>query len=346
MAPDALETMTEKACASIRYRLRKEILGERPQVSDYLDEILEDRRVRYVLSWPREDGYIGEVFHGGWIPEEKRKYSTTGAESGLRFLAEMGIPRTYPAVERGLQALLRENWNAGKSSWNIWAPGAGLYGDDYIRAVVFAYYGVEEPDFVGTEIERALDRFDDVLYIRSFAEITGRYRDKLYYSKGIALPDIYHLKLLAFTQSWRNSQTVDGVAKAVEHLFRLSPIPGIYVKYRSQLIAPAAIFPRDLGKSLQDCSGKDWFPRLHTMELFARIGIVKRIPQLTWQAGELKALLEAGDGPFGTKPTDSSFRKWSVYTGLALENDWKGERWKYDLTFRALLILKYADLLR
>jgi hypothetical protein len=346
MSPGVPDTLAENACASIRYRLRKEVLGESPHVSDYLDEILEDRRVRYVMSWPRADGFVGEVFHGGWIPAEKRKYSTTGAESGLRFLAEMGVPETYPAVERGLQALLRENWNAGRSSWNSWAPGAGLYGDDYLRAVVFAYYGVEGHGFVGTEIEGALDRFDEVLQIRSFDEITGRYRDKLYFSKGIALPDIYHLRLLAFTRSWRSRENVDRVAEAVGHLISLSPMPGIYVKYRSQLIAPAAIFPRDLDRSLHDFRDKDWFPWLHTMELFARMGIVKRIPQLARQAGDLKAMLETGDGPFCRKPADNSFRKWSVYTGLALEEDWKGGKWKYDLTFRTLLILKYADLLR
>ena len=345
MSPGPLDMLAKNACASIRYRVKEEILGESPQVSDYLEEILQDRRVRYVLSWPREDGYVGDVFHGGWIPAEKRKYSSTGAESGLRFLAEMGIPKSYPVVERGLRALLRKNWNVGKSSWNSWAPGVGLYGDDYIRSVVFAYYGLEDTDFTGTEIERALDRFNDVLQINSFDEITGRYRDKLYFSKGIALPDIYHLKLLAFTRSWRNSETVDSVAKAVGHLIDLSPLPGIYVKYQSHLIAPAAIFPRHLGKSPHDFDGKDWFPWLHTMELFARTGIVKRIPLLTRQAGELKAMLEAGDGLFGMKPADNSFRKWSVYSGLALEDDWKGAKWKYDLTFRTLLILKYADLL-
>jgi hypothetical protein len=257
----------------------------------------------------------------------------------------MGMPRTFPAVARGLQALLQKNWNAGKSSWNSWAPGAGLYGDDYIRAVVFAYYGVEDLDFIETEIESAIDRFDDVLQIRSFDEITGRHHGRLYFSKGIALPDIYHLKLLALTRCWRNGEAVDSVAKAVEHLIRLSPIPDIYVKYRSHLIAPATIFPRDLGKSLYDCGDKDWFPWLHTLELFARAGIIKRVPQLTRRACELKTMLETGDGPFRVKPADNSFRKWSVYTGLALEDDWKGEKWKYDLTFRTLLILKYADLL-
>ena len=122
MGPEAIATLKENACASIRYRVRREILEERPRASDFLDEILMDRRVQYVLGWQREDGYLGEVFHGGWIPATRRKYSASGAESGLRFLAEMGLPRTFPAVERGLQALLGDGWNRGTTAWNACEP--------------------------------------------------------------------------------------------------------------------------------------------------------------------------------------------------------------------------------
>jgi hypothetical protein len=346
MGTDALTTLKENACASIRYRVRKEILGERSPAPVFLDDILADGRVRYVLGWQRADGYLGEVFHGGWIPEEKRKFSATGAESGLRFLAEMGLPATHPAVEKGLHALLQPGWNAGKTSWNTYAPEIGLFGDDYIRAVVFAYYGLENHNFSRIEVERALDRFRDVLQVRSLDEITGTYRDKRYFAGAAVLPDIYHLRLLAFTYGWRNSGTTELVARAVRRLTELSPVPAIYVKYRSRLIAPAAIYPRDLGKSLQEFGGSDWFPWLHTMELLARTGIVGRVPALKRQALELRALLEADAGPFATKPDERGFRKWSVYTGLALEEEWKSGKWKNDLTFRALLILKYAGLLR
>jgi hypothetical protein len=102
------------------------------------------------------------------------------------------------------------------------------------------------------------------------------------------------------------------------------------------------LFPRDFLKSLKDFTSRDWFPWFHTFELFARLGVVRDIPQLLSQLDELKAILKQGEGFFKIKPNDYSFNKWSVYIGLALENDWKNERWMYDLTFRSLLILKYV----
>ena len=81
------------------------------------------------------------------------------------------------------------------------------------------------------------------------------------------------------------------------------------------------------------------------MELFARMGMVKKIPVLLQQVNELKEILGEGDGFFPFKPYGHSFDKWSVYIGLALEDSWKSDRWKYDLTFRVLLILKYAGML-
>lgn len=75
------------------------------------------------------------------------------------------------------------------------------------------------------------------------------------------------------------------------------------------------------------------------------MGIVKIVPSLLRQANELKGMLDEGDGIFPIRPHEGYFKAWSVYSGLALEDSWKDNRWKYDMTFRSLLILKYAGLL-
>ena len=68
------------------------------------------------------------------------------------------------------------------------------------------------------------------------------------------------------------------------------------------------------------------------------MGIVKEIPELKKQAEQLKDLLDEGDGFFIHNFKEEYFNGWSIYHGLALENDWKQGR-EYDLTFRALLML-------
>jgi hypothetical protein len=345
MNNDVVQTLTEKACAPIRFRMKKEVLEESPDINNYLGEIMNDERVKYAFKWQQPDGYLGQSFHGGLIPEEKRKYSGTGAEGALRFLSEMGIPQTYPVVEKGLTALLRDNWNPDRWKWStIYQPELGLFGADNVRAVVFSYYGIEEHEFIQTEIKRALGYVNNITTISSVEDITGTYQKKLYFSKGIPLPDIYNLKLLAFTKSWRNGENIDAVAKPIGHFIDLSPLPQIYIKAGSQLVAPATIFPHDMKKSLHEFQPQDWFFWFHNMELFARLGVVKKVPALLQRVNELKEMLASGKGFFPVKPYSRPFEQWSVYTGLALEDSWRNDRWKYDLTFRSLLILKYAGL--
>ncbi|HYE80967.1 MAG TPA: hypothetical protein VEG39_02240 [Clostridia bacterium] len=342
MYNEVIKQLMEYSCPSIKYRIKKEILEEDSDMDQSQYEILQDSRVQYVFSWQNNDGYIGEVFHGGWIPQEKRKYSTTGAESALRFLREMGLSKEHEFIRRGLEALLREGWNKGSSKWNSYIPEIGLHGEDYIRSVVFSYYGIEDYDFIQTEIQRALEVLIRSEDIRNFDDITGVYKNKSFYNSAVVLPEIYHLRLLAFTYGWRNKESVGKVKECIEHLISLSPIPDIYIKYKSQLIAPAMLFPRDLSKRLSDFMDRDWFQWFHTFDLFARLGVVKDIPQLLDQLNELKAILQQGEGFFRIKPDDYGFKKWGCYTGLALEKDWKNDRWMYDMTFRSLLILKYA----
>jgi uncharacterized protein YdeI (YjbR/CyaY-like superfamily) len=71
MNNEVIKTLTEKACASIRFRTMKEIMEEGPDIRNYLDEILDDKRVRYVFTWQKANGYLGQNFHAGWIPYVK-----------------------------------------------------------------------------------------------------------------------------------------------------------------------------------------------------------------------------------------------------------------------------------
>jgi hypothetical protein len=345
MFEQTINILRFQACPAIRYRIEKELLNLPVPDSIRETEISSDERVKEVFSWQNPDGYFGEVFHGGWVPRENRKYSSTGAETGLRFLSEMGVSASNTRVKRALEVLLRDGWNRGYTKWNIFAPEVGLQGEDYIRATVFSYFGIEDTPFTTFEVTRALSLLDRFSTVKALNEIVLTYRGKSVYRNGTVLPEIYHIRLLAFTHSWRNEETVKRVVKAVENLCVLSPLSDVYIRYRSQLIAPARIYPRDLTRPLSSFTDRDWFPWFHTFELLARLGVIRSIPCFSSQLDELVGLLRLGKGYFPIKPKAAYFRKWSVYTGLALEKDWRAEKWKNDLTFRSLLILKYAGVL-
>ena len=83
-----------------------------------------------------------------------------------------------------------------------------------------------------------------------------------------------------------------------------------------------------------------WFEE---MELLSRLGVVESVPELRAQATWLAEVLRANEGRFARPVARDHFTKWSAYTGLALEKDWKSEtRRVSDLTFRSLLILHYS----
>jgi hypothetical protein len=132
--------------------------------------------VQYAFSWQKEDGFLGHAFHAGWIPEVKMKYLITGAEGALRFLSEMAVPCTFPVVDKCLEELLRDHWNPDRWKWSsVFEPTIGLFGADNVRAIVFSYFGIEDHDFILTEIQRALGYVTAVKDIASIEKITRTY---------------------------------------------------------------------------------------------------------------------------------------------------------------------------
>jgi len=176
--------------------------------------------------------------------------------------------------------------------------------------------------------------------IETTADLFETYRGRLVFRQGIAWPNIYHLRLLAWTRGWRTPENRAVVAESVRRLVRLSPIPAGSVRFKSRLVAPASFCMDDFCPDLAALDSAHWMMWFHRMELLARLGVARCIPELESQAAALMKILASGYGQFTLKLEQTYFRKWGAYTGLALENDWKDpQRRQNDLTFRSLLIL-------
>jgi hypothetical protein len=149
------------------------------------------------------------------------------------------------------------------------------------------------------------------------------------------------VRLLAFSQGWRTPENRHVVTEAVARLVAWAPLPQVYLRHRSRLVAPASFALRDLNPDILQLDDAGWMIWFHRMEMLARLGVVHHVPQLRAQVTQLQQILV---GDKFTKPLSHSyFRKWGAYTGLMLETDWRrAERREYDLTFRSLLILLYA----
>ncbi len=334
MIPEILEN----ACPSIQYRVRREILHE-PPGSECMHalqcQIEEDPAVQEIFGWQQPDGWLGWDFHG-----------SRGTEAGIRWLCEKGLDAGHPVLARALQALedhperlSRGIGKVGRILDQNWLGGSQL-----IRAAVLAYAGVEDRPFVQEQIQVGLDGFRAVLEVAAPEDLYELYRGKRVFRPGVRWPSIYHLRLLAWTQSWRTAENEGLLVEAIQRLVGWSPLPAIYARYRSQIVAPASFCMDDFNADLPGLDSVGWMMWFHRMELLARLGVVPKVVELGRQAGELAEMLAADGGRFTRALASPYFRHWGAYTGLMLEKDWKDARRRvYDLTFRSELIVHYSE---
>ena len=284
--------------------------------------------------WQQADGWLGGNFHG-----------KTGIEAGIRILCEKGVQRRQPVLAEALEALEKygERLDEGIGKVGKILDEKGFGGSLMIRATVFAYAGVENKPFLQAQIRKALDEFKAVPSTNSLENIVEMYRGKLVFKPDVQWPSIYHLRLLAFTYSWRTIENQKLVAEGVKRLIKLSPLPNISVRSKSQLIAPASFCMHDFNPEMGLMDDAHWMMWFHRMECLARLGVINAVPELQGQVDALESLLDT-DGYFTKKLSHSYFTKWGGYTGLRLELNWRTpEHRVYDLTFRSLLILHYAN---
>lgn len=332
---ELINYLLEEGCPSIKYRVKKEIYDEVD--NNLYQQILDDQEVRKIISMQNETGWIDEDFH-----------SEKGVETAARVFFEKGLENDYPAYKKMLNELEQRDDtydNGCLSRVGKILDKKGFGGSELMRAVVFAYAGLENKLLVKKQIEETLDCFRYLTTISSVNEVTEQYKNKLVFSEGAKWPSIYHIRLLAYTESWRNDKNKKMIIDSIKKLIQLSPIPDISVLENHQLISAASFCMHNFNPNINKLKDKEWMMWFHRMELLSRLGLVTEIKELKQQVETIIKLLKESDGLFSKKINHLYFRKWSPYTGLALEKDWRSPKRRVsDLSFRVLLIIFYSGL--
>lgn len=335
---EAIDHLLSGACPSIQYRVRSEVLREPASTREMVrlqEQILQDDTVKKIISSQQPDGWLGTCFH-----------HDGGAEIGIRLLREKGVDQNHAVIVKALEAMSGSDETFARELFKVGRilDQKGLGGSYLIRAVVFAYAGMEDRPFVQEQIEMALEVFGAVTTVESVSEVVEEYRGRLVFRPDAKWPSIYHLRLLAFTRSWRTPHNREMIGKSIRQLVKISPIPNIHLRHKSQLIAPCAAFMDNFNPHISSLGAKGWMMWFHRMELLARLGVVELVPELCAQVNSLAEMLTAGGGRFAERMSHPYFTKWTAYSGLALEKDWKSPaRRVFDLTFRSALILHYSQ---
>ena len=127
-----ISELLERACPSIKYRIRWEILNESrstPLMREIQKQILDDEIVKEVISWQQPDGWLAWNFH-----------SYQSMELGIRLLCEKGVDSSHPVLSNGLQALSRETNRLDRGIGKVGRilDTTGLGGPLTIGATIFA----------------------------------------------------------------------------------------------------------------------------------------------------------------------------------------------------------------
>jgi hypothetical protein len=198
-----------------------------------------------------------------------------------------------------------------------------------------------------------------VLEVDSVLDITRPIQKgkKLVFKDYEKWPCRYHLDILAHTGSWKNENNIKIIADSVIKLMKtdrpelFNLIPQTYI---DNPVSTLGAFPAQ-GLSVM-CRGIYPFPVTHPngteldynlalIEWFARCGIVPHVPALQKAVNEIMDYVDDNGICHIPVKYNDLFKGWGPYGGLQLEVDWRSKtRRACDITFRALLILHYANL--
>lgn len=219
---EIIDFILKNGSPNLKYRTKKEILGkscDTDNMKKLQKQILELPKVKKAFSVQKENGFLGNVLHGGYFD---------GFDSTVMLLKNNGVEISNPSLQRAKECLL--NWrNYEKDHFykgGNYMDEHGRGGFKAIIAELLVELGCDEDNLmVQEQIKSALDNFKGALLHESLDDFTRQCKfqgkDCRYYIKGCKFPAANHIKILERTISWRNKENLDMVKKSYEHCKRL-----------------------------------------------------------------------------------------------------------------------------
>lgn len=213
-----IDFLLENAGASIKYRVKKEILNiptDCEEMQKLQSEILNLSKVKKAFACQRDDGFIGSVLHGVYFD---------GFDSTVNLLKRYGVEITNPNMQRAKECLI--NWRDYERDHFYKAGNAmdehGRGGFRTILADTLVELGADESlPQIQEQINNALNAFRGAMNytcVDDFSKkATMRGVPCRYYIKGATFPASNHISILEKTFSWRTAENLAMVEKSYWH---------------------------------------------------------------------------------------------------------------------------------
>ena len=318
--------------SAIKLRTATEINGEKlgdKQRSELVKQIYEGRTMQQVLSWQGEDGFFGDRMH---TPVSNGKQWS--CEGCIRYLFEMGLSMKEEPLEKAMTSLRKPDWYKELNGNN--SVASREFGFEIIRAALFAQAGLVEYEFVRYWTAMSLNAFRILAEAESMEEIITTYRGKKVFREGKSLPNIYHMRMLAYTDIWRSKTNLGMLGAAYEKFYAWLPLPPIYIKANTQLVAPAFTIAQPYNKDFNEQEAFYW---LQFYELTVRMGMLTtKSPFYIHFLHLMEKLMENREEVLD-HVEKRGFLPYTGYSGMMLEEDWRSkDRKREDILFRIQLI--------
>ncbi len=361
MKEKMIEFLLNNANPSIKRRVKSEILNSlTPQEAmQYQEQIMREPNIKRCLACQLENGWFGYGFHG----TGKSIGQFENQETCTKYLGEKAVDKDTPALKRSMEAFAHiplSDWCYGTKGRLFDEFKYAANGQNLIRCACIARAGYDDVIDIAPQIQLSLDSFKRVLEVDSVLDISrpilgGK---KRVFNDNEKWPCRYHLDILAHTDSWKNEENIKIIADSVTKMMKadrpelINYFPNLWVGYS---LGPLGGFPSQgltvkatcLLPSPMSIPYRDK-PELYSFEYiewFARCGVVPYIPALRKAVDDIANAVD-NDGICCIPVLEDIFKGWGPYSGLQLEVDWKSKvRKKCDITFRALLILHYSNIM-
>ena len=367
MKQKMIDFLLENANPSIKRRVKTEILGNitSEEAYDYQTQIMSEPNIKRAFASQLDNGWFGHGFHG----MNKNAGQFENQETCTKYLAEKAVDKDTPELRKAIEAFVNiplDDWcyeTRGKYVDEFKFPASG---QNLIRCACIARAGYDDIIDITPQIQLSLDSFRRVLEVDSILDISRPRKGKvsadnpdgIYYTfhEYEKWPCRYHLDILAHTDSWKSEENIKMLADAITKMMRSDKpelVNRIAVNWVGHPSCPLGCFPSQ-GLKIKttgllpspmsiEYRGRQEYHQMEYIEWLARCGVVPYIPRLQDAVDEIVASIN--ENGICTIPVyDEIFKGWGPYAGLQLEVDWRSKvRRNCDITFRALLIMHYAE---
>ena len=218
-----IEFLLNNAGASIRYRVKREILGNITEEEENAlqEEIMAEPISVLIANCQKENGWLGNGFHG----PNKNAGPYENQECGTKYLAEKGVRKDNPVLQKAIEAFVTVPLSdlcyrtKGKvyDEFKFAANGQNL-----IRCACIARAGYDDVIDIRPQIQLSLDSVQRVLEVDSVIDISRKIKSCKYriFNNYEKWPCRYHFDILAHTDSWKSEENSKMLAKSFAKLMR------------------------------------------------------------------------------------------------------------------------------